>query len=254
MKNRKIILISIIVSSLILSGFIIYANFKINQGIDENNTKESKLKEDVYSELGLIDPLVVEDDGKNVDHMQTIHRLNFEKLEDLTECPDFHIDVNKADMEHFLDSVIQEWQPNDWEKQDDQYYVINYTDGTSGYSRDMEYYSSSSLNSSSSMHLNITIDYDAVSDRIHNISFMLPYAENAKEAFTKIMVYLGIENVEAEKDFDKMYNGVRKLGNNEHVKHKAHGYSFYMSEYDFGNVKEDKCYYMSISVTGMLDE
>lgn len=254
MKRRRILLAGIIFVSIILSSLSIYSNFKINQSIAENNIQKSNLQEDVFTELGLLDPFEEDNDGKGIADMKTIHKVTFEKLKDLIECSDIHMDITKPHVEEFLDSMVHEWYPNDWQKIDDGYYEVDFTDGTKGYGRKMEYYSPSSMDASESKHLHITLDYDAVSERIHSISFMLPYADNSKVAFLNIMAALGMERTDANAIFDKMLTGIQQLGNNEHAKYKENGYKFYMSEYDLNKGKDEKCYYMSISAYDTADK
>lgn len=252
MQKRKTKLVLILIIAVVLSGLIIFTNYKINQGIETTITKESELKDEIYSEPGFSDPFAdVGGEDKTLD-VRTIHKSEFEKMTGLVECPDSHMDISKSDIESFLDSVIDGWQPCDWNKTDDHYYVVDYKDGTSSYRRELMYYSASNGAS-----LDVRIGLDAVSERVHNINFTLPYEDNSKKAFTETLIWLGIDDEKSAEIFDKMMDGIRKLGENGRIEYEAHGYRFYIGEWDYediGNMKNEKMYNMSISVSETEDK
>ena len=242
MQKLKTKLVLILIIAVVLSGLIIFTNYKINQGIETKITKESELKDEIYSEPGFSDPFAdVGGEDKTLD-VRTIHKSEFEKMTGLVECPDSHMDISKSDIESFLDSVIDGWQPCDWNKTDDHYYVVDYKDGTSSYRRELMYFS----NSDNGASLEVRVGLDAVSERVHNICFMLPYEDNSKKAFTETLIWLGIDEVKSEEIFDKMMDGIRKLGENERIEYEAYGYRFYIGEWDY--IGNEKAYNMTISV------
>ena len=244
MKNRKAVLSVVIAVAMILGGLIVFTNYKINQGIDRIAEKESELKNEVYSQPGFSDPFADIGGEDNTLDVRTMHRVEFEKMTGLVECPDSHMDIYKSDIEAFLDASVDEWEPCDWYKIDDHYYVVDYKDGTSSYRRETTYFSESDTRA----NCEVRVGLDAVSERVHNINFMLPFADNSKKAFTETLIWLGIDETEAETIFDKMMEGIHKLGENERIEYEAYGYRFYIGEWDYtGSGKVDKAYNMSIS-------
>ncbi|MBQ1181206.1 MAG: hypothetical protein IIX63_03730, partial [Treponema sp.] len=87
MKNRKVVLSVVIAVAMILGGLIVFTNYKINQGIDRIAEKESELKNEVYSQPGFSDPFADIGGEDNTLDVRTMHRVEFEKMTGLVECP-----------------------------------------------------------------------------------------------------------------------------------------------------------------------
>ena len=87
-----------------------------------------------------------------------------------------------------------------------------------------------------------------MSGRIHSISLRVPNETNSKEAFIQTMQWMGYEE-DSERIFDKMFDAIKKLGNNEGINYIQDYYDFSMSEFDYTNldtIGPDKMYGISI--------
>ena len=223
MKNRKVVLSVVVAVAMIWGGLIVFTNYKINQGIDRIAEKEGELKNEVYSQPGFSDPFADIGGEDNTLDVRTMHRVEFEKMTGLVECPDSHMDIYKSDIEAFLDSKVGGWNPGNWTKTDKRYWVAEYEDGTSSYRNALEYYSM--INTQTEFF--VRIEVDTVSERVHNIHYYLPYAENSKKAYTDTLTWLGIENSESENIYTKMMDAIYIMEDNKRIVYDTHGYQLF---------------------------
>lgn len=252
MKKRMLILGMLVV----IAGIGYIARLNMNDSLDEmvNEQVEERmeLEEKVYSESGFSRPFLSSDDSKSISDVRNLREDEFEALEGLEECTDTHMDFYMVNIEGFLENTIDEWKPGEWRKVDDDYYVVDYEDGTSSYRRGLHYYN---MDGGKNV-MEIEVEADAVSERIHNIRFCLPYEENARNAFTELLVWMGIDSQDAQNIFDKMLGAIHELGDNQRISYEEFGYEFYIYEEDyddFEKMKKDKYYHMTISAVESSD-
>ena len=241
-KKLKILLIFIVAA--LFGGVMLFTNYTLNRVIDEEMPKNNNLpsgfsSEDTSDEKVTVDVRPIRDD-------------KFQEMTGLSECSDPHMDLDVYEIENVLDSKMNEWYVSDWEKTYTGYWVREYADGTSMYFGELMYYYTSSGNEM----LQVSLEFDAVSNRIHNISMCMPFKDTAKTAFVDIMTWLNISEEDSVDVFDKMLEQMHTIGENESAVYDALGYHFYMSEHDYiiyEPMTKDKCYYISISIADMAE-
>ena len=241
MKNRKTLKIFIFL--FVLSIGFREAYFSFDKIKEEKIENENQSKVEAFSEHGLSYPLPGHDEDTNILEVRSIHKYELDSMKDLTECDNLHMDIYKSDVEEFLDSKVGGWNPGNWTKTDTRYWVVEYEDGTRSYRNELEYYSS--INTQTKFFVRIEID--AVSERVHNIHYYLPYEENSKKAYTDTLTWLGIENSESENIYTKMMDAIYKMEDNKRIAYDTYGYQLFISEQEFsGNGEVDNAYSMSI--------
>lgn len=241
MKKQKTIKFFLLL--FILSIGFREAYFKYKEINEEKIENENQMTINALSEQGLYFPKLEKDQETNILEVRTIHKYELDNVSDLTECDASHINRYKSDVEKFLDSKACEWSPGNWSKTDADYRVEEYKDGTSIYINELMYYSN--INTQTMFFVGTEID--AVSERIHNIYFYLPYKENAQKTFIEILTWLGIETSEAVDICHKMLNALDELEENKRIAYDIHDFHLKMVEQEFkGNGEIGKAYRITI--------
>ena len=213
-KKLKILVIFIVAA--LFGGAMLFTNYTLNRIIDEEMPKNNNLpsgfsSEDASDEKVTVDVRPIRDD-------------KFQEMTGLSECSDPHMDLDVYEMENVLDSKMNEWYVSDWEKTYTGYWVREYSDGTSTYFNEFMYYYTSPANEM----LQVSLEFDAVSNRVHDISLRLPFKNTAMGAFIDIMAWLNISQKDSVDIFNKMLEQMRAIGENESIYYEAFGYRFYM--------------------------
>ena len=241
-KNLKILLIFIV--SALFGGAMLFTNYTLNRIIDQEMPKNNNLpsgfsSKDTSDEKVIVDVRPIRDD-------------KFQEMTGLSECSDPHMDLDVYEMENVLDSKMNEWYVSDWKKTYTGYWVREYSDGTSTYFNEFMYYYTSSGNEM----LQVSLEFDAVSNCVHHISILLPFKNTAMGAFVDIMAWLNISEEDSVDVFDKMLEQMHAIGENKSTVYDALGYCFYMSDQDYiiyEPMTKDKCYYISISIADLAE-
>ena len=244
MQNRKTFKHFIFLFILSIGFSKAYSAF--NQIREERIENENQSKVEAVSEQDLSYPLPGYDEDTNILEVQSIHKYELDSMKGLAECDILHMDIYKSDIEKFLDSEVDGWNPGNWTKTDTRYWVVKYEDGTTSYRNELEYYSR--INTQTKFFIRIEID--AVSERVHNIHYYLPYLENSKKAYTDTLTWLGIESSKSENIYIKMMDQIYKMEDNKRIAYDTQGYQLFISEQEFsGNGEVDNAYSMSIVPT-----
>lgn len=249
MKRKKEKLFFLIIWMCILGGWIFYIRQQLNDDANELIEKIESERLEVYNQPGFFDPFSVKNTGTGVKKIDNLVEQEFKHLEGVRECRDSHLDIYREDAEEFFESIIPQWQPGEWSKVNHSYYVVEYEDGRISYCRESTYYSC--VDGMNQRIPQVILGIDAASDRIHNINIALPYKDNMRKAFAETVELIGYASEDGGKIFDKMYDAIRELGDNERISYIQDGYSFYLMESDFDdieNMKKDKYYDISISL------
>ena len=241
-KKLKILVIFIV--AVLFGGAMLFTNYTLNRIIDEEMPKNNNLpsgfsSEDTSDEKVTVDVRPIRDD-------------KFQEMTGLSECSDPHMDLDVYEMENVLDSKMNEWYVSDWKKTYTGYWVREYADGTSTYSNEFMYYNPESGNGM----LQVSLGFDAVSNRVHDINMCMPFKDTARTAYVDIMAWLKISEEDSVDVFDKMLEQMHAIGENKSTVYDALGYCFYMSEQDYiiyEPMTKDKCYYISISIADMAE-
>ena len=245
MKQKKELLIFILIWVCIFGAWIFYLKRQLNDNVKHVVDQIESERAEVYNEPGFYNLFSVEENDQDVAGVTNIIETEFEKLEGISECKNGHLDIYREDAETFFESKLEGWQPGGWDDVSYSYYSIDYKDGTSDYHHVSTYFSMED------MTMEVNLNADAASDRLHSIGMFLPYKENMKQAFSETVELLGMSEAEGKRIFDKMYETLDELGDNQRISYIQDGFNFYLleSDYDdFDKMKKDKWYYMSISL------
>ena len=242
LKKLKILLIFTVAA--LFGGVMLFTNYTLNRVIDEEMPKNNNLPSG-FSSVDTTDEKIIVD-------VRMIRDEEFQEMTGLSECSEPHMDLDVYEIEKVLNLKMNEWYECNWEKTYTGYSVTDYADGTSTYSNEFMYYNPESGNGM----LHVSVGFDAVSNRIHDIRMCMPFKDTSKTAFVDIMEWLNISEEDSVDVFDKMLEQMHAIGENKSTVYDALGYRFYMSEHDYiiyEPMTKDKCYYISISIADVAE-
>lgn len=249
MKKHHTI-IGIICSIITLgSGMGIFVRHMFNVYISDMVGELTGVKEEVFLEEGFYDPRTKTEDSKyKLKKGKEIREEDFLQLENAEECWMEHFDNYFDDTEAFLSLHMNEWEPYDWIRTESVEYVdFEYQGDIHRYTKEVYWYSEE--HGSGGIVPQFIMNSDAVTGRIHWISFTLPYEDNAKTAFLQIMNWLGYDG-DAEFIFDKIVQAKQKLGQDQSVRYEKDGFDFGIGLSDYLNPDDlgpQKLYSITIS-------
>lgn len=226
----------------------IFARHMFNMDISDAVGELSNKRDEVYSEEGFYDIRYETEDPEYVlieGHVITEDDIN--ELEGVEECWMGHFDIYSEEAISFIDSHINEWPPYDWKRRESVEYIdYEFKRDLHRYTKEIHWYSEKY--GDGGIAPKIYVNADAVSGRIHSISIRVPNEINSKEAFIQTMQWMGYEG-DSERIFYKMFDTIKKLGNNEGINYMQDHYDFSMREFDYTNldtIGPDKMYGISI--------
>ena len=244
-QKSKLFILVLAVAALILACFFITT--RLNQAVDQGQELLDKNREDVYAQPGFSNPQEQwgSEDEERSGKVRMISEAEFDRIEEPAECTALHWDVNGEEMAAFIETHINDWYAGEWDPMEASIYNVG-EDGS-----DETYYnrirSLKLYDSGASVLWEMTVNYDAVSGRVHSIACSLPDTEAMRQAFVDIMREMDEEAAGSEM-FDKVFKGLSSLEWDNYIAYDQDGYHIYLmrEEYTSG-MKKQKRYWLSVS-------
>lgn len=239
MKKYSIILGVILVAAVGAIG--------IQKGIVDKAEKLVREQEDkeevIYSRPGFSNPM---ENVNNDSNWKTLYQNEFDALENPTECTGAHWDMQGEEMEDFVKEHLEKWGGDDWMEMESSLYNVG-IDGNEETYYNLQYQWYKQKEEQDKDFMEVSVDKDAVSGRLHGVMMFIPFKEDAKAVFQDLMEKLGMETSESDRVFEEIYKNLKELGDNRNISYENNGFQIYMLEQDYTrDMKKDKKYYISI--------
>ena len=239
MKKYSIILGVILVAAVGAIG--------IQKGIVDKAEKLVREQEDkeevIYSRPGFSNPM---ENVNNDSNWKTLYQNEFDALENPTECTGAHWDMQGEEMEDFVKEHLEKWGGDDWMEMESSLYNVG-IDGNEETYYNLQYQWYKQKEEQDKDFMEVSVDKDAVSGRLHGVMMFIPFKEDAKAVFQDLMEKLGMETSESDRVFEEIYKNLKELGDNRNISYENNGFQIYMLEQDYTHdMKKDKKYYISI--------
>ena len=239
MKKSYVILLIIIAAA---AGIFFFQRGIVDRG--EQIVSEKKAAEDkIFEDPKFSNPMENVHEGSN---WKMLYQNEFDALENPTECTGAHWDMQGEEMELFVKDHLEKWGGGDWNEMKESLYNVG-IDGNEEtyYSLRYEWYKQKEDQDKD--FVEVSVDRDAVSGRLHGVMMFIPFKEDAKMVFTDVMEKLGMETDESGRIFEEIYKKLKQLGDNRIITYEDKGFRIYMLEQDYVHgMKKDKKYYISI--------
>lgn len=200
-------------------------------------------KDEVFSDPKFSNPMENIDKGSK---WKMLNQNEFDALENPTECTKAHWDMQGEEMELFVKDHLEKWGANDWREHGTTLYNVGIDGNEETYYSSRHIWYGQRVNEDKDI-VDITVDKDSVSGRLHGITMFIPFKEDAKMVFIDIMEKLGMKADESGQIFEEIYKNLKKLGNNRNITYEDKGVKIYIKEDDYTHeMKKDKKYCISI--------